>query len=229
MPWSNFLFFFFAFIAGALYGWKLCFKSLCHHGRACTECKNHSKQVDRVTVSVCSPSAFGLKCRRGPSISEWIFPLSFSPLLPPIWEYWWEQWRGHCWLFSLPSTKKVWPASCSAPALSQSSVCISFHPSGNYPPPRFWSLVSSAAMWYWQRWEVWLGAIWEPLEFIWNKVSDCTQNKVISFLFIFLLSVVISVFSSLNLGGQIGGQWKLEVNCKLNHFLCAYVDLTYGK
>lgn len=43
-----------AFIAGAVYGWKLCFKSLCHHGRARTERKNHSKQVDRVTVYACS-------------------------------------------------------------------------------------------------------------------------------------------------------------------------------
>lgn len=46
--------YFFAFVAGAIHGRKLCFKSLCHHGRACTECKNHSKQVDRVTVYTCS-------------------------------------------------------------------------------------------------------------------------------------------------------------------------------
>lgn len=34
------------------------------------------------------------------------------------------------------------------------------------------------------------------------------QNKVVSFLFIILLRIVISVFCGLNLGGQTDGQWK---------------------
>lgn len=34
------------------------------------------------------------------------------------------------------------------------------------------------------------------------------QNKVVSFLFIFILRAIISVFCSLNLDGQIDGQLK---------------------